>query len=110
MSANELTVEIDLKNHGGPVFAGRERGKKVREAVKLEDIDRDESKKVKVVIPDDTYSINSSFFLGLFGDSIRHAGSKDSFLRKFEFYAPGHFRPKIESYISRALFERRGLL
>lgn len=80
-------VKIDLDNYrsgGSQVFAGRDRGQKVREAAHLDEIDRDPGIEVDVIVPDDIFSINSSFFLGMFGPSIRAMGG-DAFRRRFHF-------------------------
>lgn len=51
----------------------------------------------------DGYNINSSFFLGLFGKSIRKAGSKEAFLLKFKFETNGKEYQVINRSIERAL-------
>ena len=107
---NENDVVIDFAKLGGPVYLGRERGQKIREQFALDrDIDKTD-KKVVVNIPTNTYSINSSFFLGLFGRSIRNAGSREEFLQKFTFNAPRLFSEVIESCIARALHEKGFLI
>lgn len=78
------TVTIDLDDYRTPgvrVFAGRDRGNAVRLEVKLEELDMDPDVEVEVHVPEDISSVNTSFFLGLFGDSIRQIG-------------PGRFREK----------------
>lgn len=42
---------------------------------------------VRVVIPADTFSVTSSFFLGMFGDSIRRLG-RHAFRKKYTFEGP----------------------
>lgn len=109
MISTEDEISIDLKDHGGPVYAGRTKGEKVREKYKLDNADVT-NVKVKITIPENTYTINSSFFLGLLGESIRKAESKDAFLNKFCFVGPEIFNSKINDYISRALHEKKPLL
>ncbi|HXC61841.1 MAG TPA: hypothetical protein VNV63_04125, partial [Nitrospiria bacterium] len=65
------------------VFSGRERGKYWRQYFKLDQLDQDDST-VEVVIPEDILSVNLSFFLSLFGESVRHLGSVD-FKAKYHF-------------------------
>lgn len=58
----------------------------VRSDAKLERLDVGDED-VRVLIPPDTFSVTSSFFLGMFGDSIRRLG-KEAFLRKYTFEGP----------------------
>lgn len=77
---------IDLEKcatKGVGVLAGRGRGEAIRLQEDLDDSDRNRTS-VEVIVPSFIYSINSSFFLGLFGDSIRNLG-EDEFNRLFTF-------------------------
>lgn len=81
-----MTRIIDLANYRSPdvrVFAGRERGAKVREAAKVDELDGVDEV-VEVRVPDDLFSVNSSFFLGMFGPSIRFLGETE-FRRRYRF-------------------------
>ncbi|AWH48097.1 hypothetical protein C1925_02425 [Stenotrophomonas sp. SAU14A_NAIMI4_5] len=64
---------------------------------------------VQIKIPEDTYSLNSSFFLGLFGPSVVNFRSRDAFLKKYVFEAPAVILEEIEKGIDRALAEVRPL-
>lgn len=67
-------IELDrFRSKGVRVFAGRERGKEVRRVADLNALDNTSSP-VNVYVPLDTLSVNGSFFLGLFGHSIRRLG------------------------------------
>jgi len=101
-------LEIDIGKYGGPVYIGREKGKAIRDKFGLDSVDSSETR-VCVLIPDNTYSINSSYFLSLFGPSIRAAGSRDAFLDKYEFRGPPSVWETIDSCISRALHEKTAL-
>jgi len=104
-------VIIEFAKLGGPVYIGRPRGEAARKKLNLDDIDRDGSVTVEVIIPADTYSINSSYFLGLFGDSIRAAGSREAFLKKYIFKCEEVIRESsVESGIERALHEHGFIL
>lgn len=100
---------VNFAAFGGPVFVGRDKGIAARQKASLDEIDKKADAIVVVKIPDDTYSVNSSFFLGLFGKSIRKAGSREAFLKKFHFQMPDILSETVESGIERALFEK-GLL
>jgi hypothetical protein len=83
------------------VFSGRDRGESVR--IKL-NIDAEDTKKENVVItiPPDTISLNSSFFLGLFGESVRKLGS-DHFLDKYRFECTDRVMKAVKDGTQRAL-------
>jgi hypothetical protein len=73
---------VDLDNYRHPegrVFAGRDRGRRARQRAKLDQHDRHRHR-VTVHVPVDTFSVTSSFFLAMFGPSIRH--HKESLFRK----------------------------
>jgi hypothetical protein len=85
------------------VFSGRERGLAARQKFNLTRVDL-EPGKVTILIPQDTYSMNMSFFLGMFGDSVRSLG-REGFNRKYRFESdPVHLQSIVEG-INRALKE-----
>ncbi len=102
-------IEIDLTKHGGPVYIGRPKGEEIRKIYNLDQIDSKDTN-VNVLLPADTYTLNSSFFLGLFGDSVRKCGNRDSFLSKYQFNTSKLFNDKIEDYIQRALRVKKPLI
>lgn len=73
----------EYRSNGSKVFAGRERGKLARQRAGLDQIDQTDTT-VLVRVPEDIYSVNSSFFLGMFGPSIRRLGGEE-FRRRFSF-------------------------
>ena len=99
---------IEFSGLGGPVYAGRSKGERARDLLGLARMDK-EPAVVKINIPDDTYSLNSSFFLGLFGPSVVFFKSPDAFLKKYSFNAPDLIVEEIEKGIDRALAEVRPL-
>lgn len=99
---------IDFGSLGGPVYAGRPKGERARKILKL-DIADTEPSVVNVIIPEDTYSLNSSFFLGLFGPSVVALGSSDAFFAKYNFRAPEVTMEEVRSGVERALTEVRPL-
>jgi len=102
-------VNIDLSQFGGPVFTGRSNGDAARKKLGLDQIDGSDTT-VVVKVPADTYSLNSSFFLGLFGKSVRATGSREEFRDQFQFISPEHLEAAIEVGIQRALQERLPLI
>lgn len=80
---------IDLKDFSSPgvtVFAGRQRGEAARARAALAVADA-QGDTVEVRIPEDTISVNTSFFLGMFADSIRQVGEAE-FRRRYVFVGP----------------------
>lgn len=64
-------------------FAGRNEGQKVREELSLNQKDYDEYR-YEIVMPEDTTSFESSFYLGLLFDSVKKLGW-DKFAQKYWF-------------------------
>lgn len=99
--------EIDLgtyRSGGVKVFSGRDRGKKVRDAMDLDNLDKDKDLEITIKVPQDTISMNTSFFLGLFGDSVRTFG-ESAFKSRFSFSAETAILNSVEQGIERALKE-----
>lgn len=100
-------MRIDFGQLGMPVFTGRSRGAESRKRLGLDRLSPGEH--VVVVIPEGVYTITSSYFLGLFGPSVRALGSREKFLEKFSFQAPPHIEEKLGDLITRALREQQDL-
>lgn len=99
----QKTINLaDYKTSEVKFYSGRPRGEKVREELRL-DLEEDGVDLYSITIPEDTDSIHTSFFLGLFGSSVRKCGTRDSFLKKFKFQAPDGVMEDIEDGINQAL-------
>lgn len=88
---------IDLSRYTSPgvgILADRDRGEHARKKEGLDEFDRSEGQ-ARVIIPDAVYSVNSSFFLGLFDKSINHLGP-DRFREKYLFEGPDADRTREE--------------
>ena len=85
------------------VYSGRDRGETARRKFGLAGLDASDDV-VTVVIPPGTYPMNMSFFLGMFGDSIRKLG-KEGFTQKYQFECKDVHRASIQDGIDRALKE-----
>lgn len=73
------------RSEGVRVFAGRERGEEVRRKAELDILDeRTDVSVIEVLVPLDVFSVNSSFFLGMFGPSVRKLGER-GFRAKYRF-------------------------
>jgi len=82
------------------VFTGRDRGEDVRIASKIDEIEKSFDS-VTIVIPDNIYSINPSFFEELFVNVVFKLG-REKFLEKFKFESLGNYnleRPLSEAII-----------
>ena len=67
------------------VLSGRTKGEKIREELHLKEND-EKPDLVEVVVPSEIVSMNSSFFLGLFGPSVLKLG-EERFKKKYQFKA-----------------------
>lgn len=96
---------IDFAKYNGPIYTGRDRGSRLRQQLSLDDVDCSTAV-VQVSIPTGTYTVTSSFFLGLFGPSVIKFGNKEEFFAKYNFSLPDFLQPEVEGYIARALQTR----
>jgi len=81
------------------VFTGRDRGKFVRENSKIDEIEA-KYDAVNIVIPDNVYSINPSFFEEFLVNVVKKLG-KDEFLKKFNFSSEGDY--EFDSQLNQAI-------
>ena len=86
---------------GSVVFSGRPRGIDIRKSLGLDAVDFS-AEQVEVSIPPEVVSVNSSFFLGLFGKSVR-ALDRHGFMEKYKFSCSPAARENIERGIDEAL-------
>lgn len=103
-NANTINLE-DYRVRGkdgtiAKVFTGRDRGEDVRKASSIDEIEK-QYDEIIIVIPDNIYSINPSFFEELFVNVVLKLG-RDEFNRKFKFESIGNYnyeRPLSEAII-----------
>jgi hypothetical protein len=89
------------------VFSGRQRGKHWRRVFGLDHLDRQPGT-IVVKIPRDVFSVNMSFFLGLFGESVRGL-TREGFEAKYQFDCDPVLLPSIRQGVERALKESSAL-
>jgi len=90
------------------VFTGRDKGEIVRKQSRIDEIE-EKYDVVNVVIPENIYSINPSFFEELFVNVVTKLG-KDKFLEKFKFVYQGYnFGDKLMESIDRILRDNNAL-
>lgn len=82
MTTQTIDLEV-FRTKGAKVFTGRDRGRIVRDESKIDEMAKT-SDHVKVIIPDNIYSINPSFFEELFCNVVSTLG-RERFLEKFDF-------------------------
>lgn len=83
------------------VLAGRENGKRMRISLGINEEDL-KGDPVQVIVAKDMFSLTSSYFLGLFGNSVRKLG-EEGFRKKYVFECADTIRKNIEYGISDAL-------
>jgi hypothetical protein len=103
-----MTYNIDLNEARIPptseILSGRDCGEESRRRFRLDEIDAAADAKAIVTIPDDVISMNTSFFLGLFGPSVRRLRSE--FLNKYQFECDDVHMATVREGIVRALKEQ----
>ena len=96
---------IDLSQfstEGIRVLSGRDRGIDVRTNLRLSEIDKDSSAEAVFVIPPTIPFVNSSFFLGLIGQSVQELG-REAFVRKYSIEASPRLAERFNQAIDRVL-------
>ena len=73
---NINVMDYDKKMEDMLVLSGRELGYQIRTKMNLDKVDID-GKKYKIIFPKNIISISTSFFLALFGESVRKCGNKE---------------------------------
>jgi hypothetical protein len=96
---------IDFTTLGGPVYVGRANGAQARQRLKIDALDA-QKEPIRVLIPEQTYAVNSSFFLGMFGPSLARFDSRNAFFAHYDFRAPEHVLETLKLVVDRALASR----
>jgi len=91
----------DFLTKNSIVLSGRDKGIRVREMLRLDTEDK-ASDPVRILVPKDIVSLNSSFFLGLFANSVRSLGDLN-FDSKYHFECTPIQRQDIEKGKKEAL-------
>lgn len=104
--SNRNTINLEdyrVKGNDGSiakVFTGRDRGEDVRKASDIDEIEK-KYDEIFIIIPDNIYSINPSFFEELFVNVVLKLG-REKFMEKFKFQSIGNYnyeRPLSEAII-----------
>jgi hypothetical protein len=97
-------MKVDMnkyRSENSRVFSGRDRGKSVRAQLGLDEFDKNEEV-AEFTFPVDILSINNSFFIGMFGLSVKNLG-RVRFIQKYKFFGDEVLLENIEEGIERSL-------
>ncbi len=106
--------QINLENYDKSkmknliVLSGRELGDNIRKKFNFDELDNSEEK-YEIIFPTNIISISTSFFLALFGESVRKCGSKEKFEDKYLFNVSSSLKSNINDGITDALNNVDGL-
>ena len=102
--ANSIDIEALTK---GEVFnlSGHDRGLAARNHFELSNLDEIPDM-VEVRFPAQFRQVSSSFFQGMFAESVHRFGSLPSFFDHYRFDAPAHVRAKLADYAEQILQRR----
>ena len=78
-------------------LAGHDRGVAARDLFELSRLDEIQDE-VIVEIPSEFRGLSSSFFQGMFAESVRKFASAHEFFEHYKFAAPAHIRSKLIDY------------
>lgn len=87
--------------------SGHERGAYARERYMLDEADRKQAI-VNIFIPETIDAIATSFFQGMFSQSVKHYKSKEKFLEHYRFNAAPVIMEQIIRGIERSMTSRGG--
>lgn len=107
-----MSAIIDLEVFRTPkskIFTGRDRGEQVREDSKIDTLYK-QFDTIEIIIPENLFSINPSFFEELFVNVVKDLG-EEGFYRKFTFTNNGNYsyEKPLKEAISRILRENTAL-
>ena len=86
-------------------LSGHDRGLKAREMFSVAEMDS-LPEEVVVVVPDDLDAISNSFFQGMFSDSVKQFGSRESFFDHYRFEASAPIIAQVQRGIDSVLTRR----
>lgn len=86
-----------IKNEKYKVLSGVDLGKEARKQFNLDMLDKQDNQ-VTFLIPDDVFSVNSSFFSGLFQVSLKNLG-EENFRKIYKFECDEVIKMNIENGI-----------
>jgi predicted flavoprotein YhiN len=97
--SNRLLDLSKYQSDPARIFAGRDRGASVRDAAQIADFEKSKDDVLEVHVPEGTFAVTSSFFLALFGETIRKLGA-NGFRDRVKFTGKS-----IEKVVDQAIWE-----
>jgi hypothetical protein len=98
----QATINLaEVRKSLSRVFSGQPRGKDARRHFQLDKLEQ-EADVIAVTIPQETYSISTSFLLGLFEPTIMKLG-KEKFFEKYSFPWPRLLLDSVDETVDRVL-------
>lgn len=103
MKTKRIDITKNIKNRGKiAALSGRDLGIKQRHTLFIDDAINSDAE-IVFYIPSNIYSVSSSFFLGMFGDVVRHFGTREGFLKRVRFECSESVNSNIDEGIRDAL-------
>ncbi|WP_313078366.1 hypothetical protein [Agrobacterium pusense] len=100
------TIELEKLTKGEVHnLSGHDRGRAARNFFNLSELDNVDDI-VVVSVPEHIYTITSSFFQGMFADSVKRLGTREDFLSRYRFDADPVVLQQIEQGIRASLMKR----
>lgn len=106
------TKTINLEEYRTPnskIFTGRDRGRDVRERSKIDELET-QYEKIEIIIPDNIFSINPSFFEEFIIKVVQKLGKK-VFFERFSFKSIGEYdcTESLDEAVDRVLRSKTAL-
>lgn len=103
------TIELEQLTKGEVHnLSGHDRGQAARAHFNLSDMDSTDGV-IVVHVPEHIYTITSSFFQGMFAESVTKLGDRDTFLSRYRFDADPVVLQQIEQGIRASLMTRKSI-
>ena len=104
------TIELEQLTKGEVHnLSGHDRGQAARNHFKLSELDGGRET-VVIHVPADVYTITSSFFQGMFAESVKALGTRERFLERYQFDADPIVLQQIEQGIRASLMKRTPII
>ncbi|MDJ1632653.1 hypothetical protein [Rhizobium rhizogenes] len=103
------TIELEQLTKGEVHnLSGHDRGQAARVHFKLSELDGG-TDVVLIHVPEHVYTITSSFFQGMFAESVKHLGDRESFFARYRFDADPVVLQQVEQGIRASLMKRNSI-
>ena len=118
MNTNTIDESIEEKNRviflpvDDGILSGKKNGRLMRNKIKLDEVTEKDDMLTCIFINPNILSFNTSYFIGLFGDSKKKYKTRNEFLQKYEFRCDDDYIMKdimdgIEALYKEPFWKRR---